>query len=412
MNYPNNCHSTVDQTYAAIIGGGAAGIFAAIQTAKRRGASTVTLLEQTQHPLAKVKISGGGRCNVTHHCFEPKELIKNYPRGSKELLSPFYRFGPQNTIDWFSSRGVALKSEADGRIFPVTDSSETIIECLMGEARREGVQIRKGAKVTQVEKGGKGFLIHLASGKALLAKRLLLATGSTRKGFEIAIDLGHTIEEPVPSLFTFNTPTSPLIDLPGISLDSARASLPEFGLSYTGPLLLTHWGFSGPAVLKLSAFGARHLHSCGYTTELQIDWLPDIPQAALERACEEARRERAGRSIAKEPLFKAIPKNLWRRLSLLAEVEEELCWSQLSNRARERLCSALKRSTFRIEGKSTYKSEFVTCGGVKREEVDFHTMQSKLVPSLFFAGELLDIDGITGGFNFQAAWTTGYLADL
>ncbi len=350
MSRSSTC-GTPFMTKTVVIGGGAAGFFAAIKALEQ---GPVVILEKSQRVLSKVKISGGGRCNVTHHCFDPKELITHYPRGAKELLGPFHRFGPQDTVDWFSKRGVELKTEKDGRMFPVTDSSETIIKTLMEGAQR--AELIRGAHVTGI---GPDLTVYLRKGESIKADRIILATGGTREGHRIAASLGHTVVEPVPSLFTFNVPTSPLLDLSGISVPNATVCLPEFKLAYSGPLLITHWGFSGPAILKLSAFGSRHLHACGYNTTLEIDW-------------------------GEEPL----PKRLRKALS----------------------DHDIHRDCYQIEGKTTYKAEFVTSGGIKLSEVNFKTMESKRVPGLHFAGEILDIDGITGGFNFQAAWTTASIA--
>lgn len=339
-------------TKLIVIGGGPAGFFAALHFKETHPDVEVEILEKTRQPLAKVKISGGGRCNVTHACFDPKTLTGNYPRGQIELLGPFHRFQPRDTIEWFEKRGVALKVEADGRMFPVTDSSQTIIDCLQREAKRLGIPIRLEASVEKIEPG---FTLHLRGGETLEADKVVLATGSSPAGYALATSLGHTLVKPVPSLFSFNCPSSPHLDLAGISVPEGKASLKGTPFKTEGPILITHWGFSGPAILKLSAFAARYLHEVGYKATVVIDW------------------------------GETIPKNLLKRLGL------------------ERVHS------YEIEGKTTYKSEFVTAGGVELKEINFKNMESKIVPGLYMVGELLNVDGITGGFNFQNAWTGGAL---
>ncbi len=385
-----------------IIGGGAAGFFAALAAKEANPAARVTLLEKTAVLLSKVKISGGGRCNVTHGCFDPKELVKNYPRGEKELLGPFHRFQPKDTVAWFEERGVRLKTEADGRIFPISDSSQTIIDCLVDQAQALGVEILLKQRVQEIVRR-EFFEITLQDGERLLTPKLLLATGSSREGYEWAQRFGHTIQSPVPSLFTFNVPDSPLSHLSGISWNPVKVSLPAAMLSQTGPLLITHFGFSGPAVLKLSAWAARFLHECHYQSELSIDWFPDFNEEALFQELRSCR----GRSLRSNPFH--LPKNLW--ISLL-EDEGDQMWLSWSDKELRALAAKLHRNTYLISGKTTHKEEFVTCGGVTLQEIDFKTMQSKICPGLYFAGEILDIDGVTGGFNFQNGWTTGYLSGL
>lgn len=393
---------TNDGAYDAIVvGGGAAGFFGAIACGEASSRSTprLLLLEKTQQTLSKVKISGGGRCNVTHSCFDPHQLIRCYPRGSKELLGPFFRFQPRDTIAWFEARGVSLKTEGDGRIFPSSDSSQTILDALRKAAAESGVQVTLGACVEQIKPEAGGFLLQLRSGQQLRCRQLLLALGGGRDGYRLAQELGHQIEEPLPSLFTFNLPKEKeLHGLAGISVEQARVSLPELGRSELGPLLITHWGISGPAVLKLSAFAAKELYQRDYRACCSIDWLPEVEEETLQRLLLNA-------SGVKDPCG-YLPKHLWRYL-----VDKSCSVSrQWTRQEREQLTNALKRDCYQIEGTTRYKSEFVTCGGVALHQVDFRTMQSRLVPALFFAGELLNIDGITGGFNFQAAWTTGWIA--
>lgn len=330
-----------------IIGGGAAGFFTAAHTPGK-----TAILEKSLKVLSKVRISGGGRCNVTHACFDPKVLVTHYPRGSKELLSVFSRFQPTDTFAWFEKRGVQIKTEEDGRCFPTTDSSETIIACLMEAAK--SADLKLGIAVHSVTKEEK-FIVETSQG-TFTAPQLVLTTGSFPQGHAIAKQFGHTVTPLVPSLFTFNVPTSNLLDLAGISVPKATVSVKGTKLQETGPVLLTHWGFSGPAILRLSAWGAVELFERNYQAEIVIEWGEELPKRLRKRLSEE------------------------------------------------------RESVYRVEGKTTYKSEFVTCGGIKRSEVDFRTMESRLCKGLFFAGEILDIDGITGGFNFQNAWSTGYIA--
>ncbi|MCP5470286.1 MAG: aminoacetone oxidase family FAD-binding enzyme [Chlamydiales bacterium] len=328
----------VEERECIVVGAGAAGMFAAAK-------ANALVLEKAAVPLAKVRISGGGRCNVTHACFEPKDLIQNYPRGSKELLGPFHRFGPHDTIEWFASRGVELKAENDGRMFPTTDRSETIIDCLL-----RGVEVRYQQKIQEIVKKDGWFYLG-----DYRCRKLILATGSSKQGHAWAASFGHTVVEPIPSLFTFNVPSSPLKELSGVVAPDCTVSLLGTKLKQCGPVLVTHFGFSGPAILKLSAWGARYLHEKKYNTPLEIRWRAPLPKRLRRALNEEVQR-------------------------------------------------------YQIEGKTTNKAEFVTCGGVALNEVDFRTMESQLCPGLHFAGEILDIDGVTGGFNFQNAWTTGYLA--
>lgn len=380
-----------------IVGGGAAGLFAAIRCKEKDPVSNVVVLEKTNQLLSKVRISGGGRCNVTHACLDPKKMASHYPRGSKELIGPFHTFGPQETINWFEARGIKLKTEADGRMFPTTDSSETIIEALLAAARDVGVEIQKQARIQSVTCDKGQFVIEL-NDEQLFASHLLLATGSAPWGTQLASCLGHTLVPPVPSLFTFNVPTSPLLDLAGISVPHAILTLNECHLSETGPLLLTHWGFSGPAALKLSAWGALKLHALAYKTSLTINWIgTNVFQELL------ALKKRHPNQLI--PVY--LPAKLQKRL-LGPSVKTPL--GSLSDQMLKQIADKLNHDTYQIDGKTTYKSEFVTAGGIELKEINFKTMESRLIPHLYFAGEILNIDGITGGFNFQNAWTTGYLA--
>lgn len=386
-----------------VIGGGAAGFFGAIHFANNP-LDEVILLEKSNTLLAKVKVSGGGRCNVTHACFDPKALVENYPRGAKELLAPFTRFQPKDMMAWLESRGVALKIEKDGRVFPQSDTSQTIIDCFLREAKAHNVSIQLQAPIEKVEKQEKGFIIHLRQ-ETLYADRVLLATGSSSQGYKLAAALGHTIVEPVPSLFTFHVPLSPLKDLSGISVEKVLLTLPETSFSSSGPLLITHFGFSGPAVLKLSAFGARALHAKNYRCLLNICWIEEKePMAKLLRLKEESPQQ----SLGKSPF--PLPTNLWRRFLAQLSIDPTANLRGIANKKLHILCEKLRKDSYEIEGKTSNKEEFVTAGGVQLSEVNFKTMESKVVPHLYFAGEVLNIYGVTGGFNFQSAWTTAWLA--
>ena len=409
-----------------VVGGGAAGFFAAIACAEANPACKVTLCEATSHPLAKVKVSGGGRCNVTHACFEPRELVKRYPRGHRELLGAFSRWQPRDTVAWFEKRGVKLKIEADGRMFPVSDSSQTIVDCLTDAARKTGVTIRTNCGVRRMERGvpdalsekanASGgrvppFQLTLTTGEAVSCDRLLLATGGNKSnmGFEIARQFGHAIEPPVPSLFTFNIADPRLKDLSGVSVEAAVTEVMGTKLKERGPLLVTHWGLSGPAVLKLSAWGARALHDCGYQFKLRVNWAPQFTAESARAALEQARTANPKKQLATWcPL--GLPARLWEKLLGAAGLRLETQWAVVPGAALTLLAAQVCESEFAVSGKSAFKEEFVTCGGVRLSEVDFKTMESRLVSGLHFAGEVLDIDGITGGFNFQSAWTTGWLA--
>ncbi|MGA7936023.1 MAG: NAD(P)/FAD-dependent oxidoreductase [Kovacikia sp.] len=401
-----------------VIGGGAAGFFGAISaksvasTQAHHPPPQVTLLEAARQPLSKVRVSGGGRCNVTHACFDPALLVQHYPRGGKALRGAFSRFQPKDTIAWFESQGVQLKTEADDRMFPVTDDSETIVESLMQAARKVGVKVWTGAIVKSVIRQNSGFMVGLKSGEELAADRLLLATGNSPQGYEVARSLGHLIEPPVPSLFTFNVDDLRLKQLAGVSISSVDLRLQvgeKSPLEQTGPLLITHWGLSGPAVLKLSAWGARVLHDHHYQATLLINWLPQLNPETLRQQLVAVKSQLPRRAIATScPL--PIPHRLWERLSSYVGINPGQRWAELSNKTLNQLVQELTRGQYRITGKGVFKEEFVTCGGVNLKEVDFKTMESRICPGLYLAGEVLDIDGITGGFNFQSAWTTGWLA--
>jgi predicted Rossmann fold flavoprotein len=395
-----------------VAGGGAAGFFAAVTAARLRRESEVVLLEKGPQFLSKVRISGGGRCNVTHACFDPREFSRRYPRGGRALIGAFHRFQAEDTVEWFRERGVMLKTEADGRMFPVTDSSTTIIDCLVEEAKRCGVQLRTRCGIESVSiRSEGGFDLADGNGESICADRLLLATGGCRsaKAGSLAESLGHRIEPPVPSLFTFHIATPWLRKLPGLSLPDVEVSVPGTKLKERGPLLVTHWGVSGPSILRLSAWGARELHDRGYAFPLRIRWLPDL-RAEVIRSELQRRRETEPARLVANSQFPPLPARLWEQLVSAAGIAPDTRWAKLPGSGRDVLARLLDGTELPVSGKSTNKDEFVTCGGVRLREVDFRTMESRVTPGLFFAGEILDIDGITGGFNFQAAWTTGWIA--
>jgi predicted Rossmann fold flavoprotein len=395
-----------------VVGGGAAGFFAAITCAEAMTKAEVTILEKSAQFLSKVRISGGGRCNVTHACFDAREFTTRFPRGERALIGPFQRFQASDTVAWFKERGVKLKTESDGRMFPISDSSETIIDCLVGAARAAGVKLVAHCGVERVAKGERdGFDLTLSNGETQACDRLLLATGGCRTAAagQLAVSLGHTLEPPVPSLFTFHSAAAWLKDLAGISVESVEASVPGTRLRERGALLVTHTGLSGPVILRLSAWGARELHDCDYKFVLHLNWLPhlDAEEVAVEL---NARREQQPAKLVINTPIAPLPARLWERLVTASGIEPDTRWSRLTRAAQHRLVQQLIRTETNVTGKSLNKDEFVTCGGVRLREVNFKTMESRICPGLYFAGELLDIDGITGGFNFQSAWTTGWLA--
>jgi predicted Rossmann fold flavoprotein len=394
-----------------IIGGGAAGFFGAIAAAAANPDARVTLLEAGREPLAKVRISGGGRCNVTHSCFEPAALVQYYPRGGKVLRGVFSRFQPKDTIDWFTDRGVNLKTEPDGRMFPTTNDSGTIVDCLMNEVDHVGVNLKTNAAVKSIRREESGFSIEMRNGEVIPCDRILLATGSSAQGYQIARVLGHNVIAPVPSLFTFNVTDSRLDGLAGVSVPEAKLKLQTSAgtkLEQSGPLLVTHWGLSGPAVLKLSAWGARALHESHYHATLTVNWLPKAKPESLREELVKVKTQLAKKSVgANCPVI--LPRRLWESLIAAAGIPSELRWSDVSKVMLNALLKELLQGEYEITGKGAFKEEFVTCGGVDLKEVDFKTMESRVCPGLYFAGEVLDIDGVTGGFNFQSAWSTGWI---
>lgn len=394
-----------------IIGGGAAGFFAAIRCAERNPDLRVLILEKASQTLGKVLISGGGRCNVTHACFEPARLITYYPRGGNELRGAFSRFQPKDTVEWFESRNVRLKVEGDGRMFPVTDDSNTIANCLRDAAKQTHIRVELGASVLAVEKTPQGgFRLEVrkeAQGFHIHTKKLMFATGGDRRSQQLIQALGHTIVPQVPSLFTFKIKDKRIHDLAGVAVDDVTVKMGS--LTARGPLLITHWGMSGPVVLRLSAWGARILFDKNYASRLTLNWLGDY---RLDSTLEVLQRnkdwhENARKKVAAHSAFSQIPIRLWRQL---VHFTGDKNWADVSKAELQKLAQELTAGEYKIQGRGIFKDEFVTCGGVGLKEVDFKTMQSRLVEDLYFGGEVLDIDGLTGGFNFQAAWTTGWIA--
>ncbi len=406
---------SMEETWDCIvIGGGAAGFFGAIACAEAApNHRKILILEQSSKLLGKVRISGGGRCNVTHHCFDPKQLSKHYPRGEKSLIGPFNRWGAEDTVQWFESRGVELKTEADGRMFPVTDDSQTIIQCLINAAQQAGITIRTSTSIDTVRTintpNEPGLELIDKQQQRVKCHKLLIATGGTRlaAGAKLVQQLGHGLEPAVPSLFTFKINDPRLTDLPGVSVAHTRIQLKTTKLTAEGPLLITHWGLSGPGVLRISAWGARELYELNYHCSIEINWLPNID---VPNTLQHLRKDWGKRQVGTRCPFPEISKRLWEKLVIHAHIPKETLWSQLTKQQTEELTNQLTTATFQVTGQSLNKDEFVTCGGVPLKEIQLKTMQSKLVPNLYFAGEVMNVDGITGGFNFQNAWCSGYHA--
>lgn len=394
-----------------VIGGGAAGFFGAIQAAEMRPGSKILILEKSSKLLSKVRVSGGGRCNVTHHCLDPFDLSKHYPRGEKPLKNLFPSFHAEHMIKWLNSKGIKLKTERDGRMFPITDSSETIIECFIREVEKLKIRILTNKAVANIE-GIQGPLKTTCNdGETFQSKKILIATGgsSNKIAYEFIARLGHTILNPIPSLFTFNDSEKKFADLMGISVPSAEVKIAGTKFLQQGPLLITHWGLSGPATIKLSAWAAEFLHNVNYEFTALVSWIGFVKEDDVRTQLENLKNSKSKQKIMTNPLF-AVPLRLWERLCLEAEVGESKIWSEVSQRSINKLVESLIRYPFKIKGKTTFKEEFVTCGGVDLKEIDLERMESKVVKNIFFAGEVLNIDGETGGFNFQNAWTTAFVA--
>ncbi len=393
-----------------VVGGGAAGFFGAIALAEAAPSVRVMVLERGSAFLQKVKVSGGGRCNVTHACFDARELVRNYPRGSRELAGPFTRFGPADTVQWFEERSVRLKTETDGRMFPITDNSQTIIDCLWQQAKRLGVELRPGCRVDKILPMPDGRWRVSMPNEMLEANAVLLTTGSSEAIWTMLGKLGHTVVPPVPSLFTFNIKDARLRDLAGVSMPMAEVRIPALKQTAQGPLLVTHWGLSGPCVLRLSAWAARALHECQYRFSLEINWLGNgLNEAAMLEELNTQKGVLAKKSINANAQY-GLPARLWQSLCAAAELPDTLRWADATKKQLAALARELVNCPLQVTGKSTFKEEFVTAGGVSLKEVDFRTFGSKRLPNLYLAGEVLDIDAITGGFNFQAAWTGGWIA--
>lgn len=390
-----------------VIGGGAAGFFAAINIAEQNPNLKVTILERGKEGLGKVKVSGGGRCNVTHAEFIPQELVQNYPRGEKELLGPFHQFMTGDTIDWFEKRGVELKIEDDGRMFPVSNSSQTIIDCFLNEAEKHQVEILYNHSVKALSQKGQTFKIETSQGY-FLSDRVLIATGSNPKIWNILESLGHSISQPVPSLFTFNIKDKRIQDIPGVVAQDVEIRVLETNLWSEGPLLITHWGMSAPSILKLSAFGALELAKRNYNFQIEVNFIKQSFEDCLD-ALKVLKQELAKKTVFKTTQFD-LPKRLWHKLVLASNMDIETRWADLNKIQLETLANQLTKAIFKVDGKSTFKEEFVTAGGVNLKEINFKTFESKYVKGLYFAGEVVDVDAVTGGFNFQNAWTGAYIA--
>jgi predicted Rossmann fold flavoprotein len=394
-----------------VIGGGAAGFFCAVNAARMNPLLEVIIVEKTSKLLSKVKVSGGGRCNVTHACFSMADMIKKYPRGGSFLKKAFHHFFTTDTIAWFKERGVELKTEPDGRMFPVSNTSQTIVDCLMQEANKYGVEILMNKEVKAIHKSGDQWQLLFANESTLDANFICVASGGYPKSaqFEWLQKIGHTIEAPVPSLFTFNMPGNPIMALMGITVENVVVKIAGTKLVEQGPLLITHWGMSGPAILKLSAWGARQLAMNNYTFTILVNWLPLYNEQTLKDKFQQVRFDIAAQKISNRNPF-ALPQRLWQYLLQQSGINEEIRWADLPAKEQNKLVKHLCAQEFAVSGKTTFKEEFVTAGGIVLNEIDYNTMESKIVPNLFFCGEVTDTDGVTGGFNFQNAWTTGFIA--
>jgi len=402
----------MDNTYdLVVVGGGAAGFFGAIQVAALDSTMRILIIEKTSKLLSKVKISGGGRCNVTHYCFESSKLARHYPRGEKQLKQLFRKFQAQDAVEWFATRGVSLKSEEDGRMFPTSDNSQTIIECFFKETSKHNIQIELNRSVIEIVQIKQRFEINCQHGERYQAKKVLIAIGGSAnsQAYRWIEMLGHTIASPIPSLFTFNDSQKEFKDLMGVSVSNAQVKIAGTKFSESGPVLITHWGLSGPAVIKLSAWAAEYLHNNQYQFTALVSWIGPVNEDEIRAQFNDYKKQRGKQKVISNTLFD-LPSRLWQRVCELASIDEQKIWSELPQKNINRLIEFLIRCPFSIKGKTTFKEEFVTCGGVELSEINPETMESKKVKDVFFAGEVLHIDGETGGFNFQAAWTTAFIA--
>jgi predicted Rossmann fold flavoprotein len=398
-------------TKVAVIGGGAAGFFAAISCKHHNPSAEVVILERSAKTLAKVKVSGGGRCNVTNATYSISELSKNYPRGEKQLKKAFSQFMTTDTVDWFESRGVELVTQEDKCIFPKAQDSQVIIDCLMNEISKLGITIKLQTHIEQIKPTEKQYMLSIKGQDNAIYDKVIIASGGQPKlsGLQWLADLGHKIEPPVPSLFTFNMPKNPVTELMGVVVNPASVKIPGTKLQDDGPLLITHWGMSGPAILKLSAWGARVLEEKNYQFNILVNWLNEKNEDTVRASLDKTIIDLGGKMIKNTNPF-GLPNRLWIFLLSKYEINTELRWSELGKKGKNKMVQLLYIDEYQVSGKTTFKEEFVTCGGVSLSDINFKTMESKVCSGMYFAGELLDIDGITGGFNFQAAWTTGFIA--
>ena len=390
-----------------IIGGGAAGFFTAINAKEMNPNLDIVILEKGKEVLQKVKISGGGRCNVTHACFEPKELVKFYPRGEKELLGPFHQFMTGDTFEWFENNGIPLKIESDNRVFPESNSSQTIIDCFLKKTKELEIPVLKNHGVLSIEKKDDTWFVNTKE-KQFSCHALVIAAGSSKQVWKLSKSLEHSIVDPVPSLFTFNIKDVRIKDLLGISVPNVSVKLIDTKLEAFGPLLITHWGMSGPAILKLSAFGARILAKKNYEYQVEVNWL-SRPTNKIVNVLLNLKKKQPKKQIILRSPFEDIPKRLWERFVIASQIKSNSNWADLSHIQIENLANQLTKSVFQAKGKSTFKEEFVTAGGVELKEINFKKFESRIQDNLFFVGEVLNIDAVTGGFNFQNAWTGGWL---
>ncbi len=394
-----------------IVGGGAAGFFAAIEAASQKKGIKILILEKSTKLLSKVGISGGGRCNVTHHCFEPSRLASHYPRGQKELKKMFRVFHAEDAVKWFEHQGVNLVTEDDGRMFPITDTSQTIIDCFLHAAKNLNIEILTSSEVSGVHKTGDEFSIQCRNGKSYVSQKILVAMGGHPQpgAYSWIKSMGHTVIPPIPSLFTFNDPSKLFTDLMGVAVQDAEVKIAGTKFSARGPVLITHWGLSGPAVIRLSAWAAPQLNDVHYEFTALVNWTGHEGEESVRQLFRDKNRTEGAKRIASHPMFH-LPQRLWEKLCSMAEVNDNTVWAEAPAKSLNRLLEYIIRCPFQIQGKTTFKEEFVTCGGVDLKEIDLTTMESKVVSGLYFAGEVIHVDGETGGFNFQAAWTTAYIA--